>query len=159
MKIKKYLQNAIAKFIFDEPLDSIKLSLNVAHMLSVKPEDTTTTTTTEDEPRDDVVQTLHDHEKRISDIEDYESRISECEDHEYKLDEISNDIEEMKSLSESTEEAIDELRNLNAIDFPEEFTKALAQPEFITLIETIIKNEREKGKKKKPKTTTTKKKA
>ena len=158
MKIKKYLQNAIAKFIFDEPLDSIKLSLNVAHMLSVKPEDTATTTT-EDEPREDVVQTLHDHEKRISDIEDYESRISECEDHEYKLDEISNDIEEMKSLSESTEEAIDELRNLNAIDFPEEFTKALAQPEFITLIETIIKNEREKGKKKKPKTTTTKKKA
>jgi hypothetical protein len=159
MKIKKYLQNAIAKFIFDEPLDSIKLSLNVAHMLSVKPEDTTTTTTTEDEPREDVVQTLHDHEKRISDIEDYESRISDCEDHEYKLDEISNDIEEMKNLSESTEEAIDELRNLNAIDFPEEFTKALAQPEFITLIETIIKNEREKGKKKKPKTTTTKKKA
>ena len=39
------------------------------------------------------------------------------------------------------------------------FFSALAQPEFITLIETIIKNEREKGKKKKPKTTTTKKKA
>jgi hypothetical protein len=158
MKIKKYLQNALAKFIFDEPLDSIKLSLNVAHMLSVKPEDTTTTTT-EDEPREDVVQTLHDHEKRISDIEDYESRISECEDHEYKLDELSSEMEEMKNLSEATEEAIDELRNLNAIDFPDEFTKALAQPEFITLIETIIKNEREKGKKKKPKTTTTKKKA
>jgi hypothetical protein len=158
MKIKKYLQNALAKFIFDEPLDSIKLSLNLAHMLSVKPEETTTTTT-EDEPREDVVQTLHDHEKRISDIEDYESRISECEDHEYKLDEMSSEIEEMKSLSEDTEQAIADLREITALDFPEEFTKALAQPEFITLIETIIKNEREKGKKKKPTTTTKKKKA
>jgi len=158
MKIKKYLQNALAKFIFDEPLESIKLSLNVAHILSAKPEDATTTEDDDKQPMADCVSTLHDHEKRIEAIEDYESRISDCEDHEYKLDELSSEIEEMKSLSEDTEQAIADLREITALDFPEEFTKALAQPEFVTLIETIIKNEREKGKKKKP-TTTKKKKA
>jgi hypothetical protein len=139
--MKKYIQNALAKFMFDESIDNIKLSLNVAYMLSVKPEDTTTETPS------DVAETLHDHE----------SRIGTCEDHEYSIDELRSEIEEIKSLAEDTEVSIDELREATTIDFPEEFTKALAQPEFITLIETIIKNEREKQAKKKKKATTKKK--
>lgn len=147
--MKRYIQNAIARFMFDETIDSIKLSLNVAHMLSVKPEDTTTgkEDTTEMQSRADITETLHDHENRIG----------TCEDHEYSIDEIRSEMEEIKSLAEATEVSIDELREATTIDFPEEFTKALAQPEFITLIETIIKNEREKQAKKKKKATTKKK--
>lgn len=144
MKIKKYIQNALAKFIFDEELETIRLGIKVAQM-PIKAEDTATTT---DEPREDVVQTLHDHESRINDIEDYESRLSTVEDFEYKIDELESGLQEMKDLAEQTEVEIDELKNTTALDFPEEFTKALAQPEFVTLIETIIKNEREKSKKK-----------
>ncbi|CAB4145636.1 hypothetical protein UFOVP477_20 [uncultured Caudovirales phage] len=139
--MKKYIQNYLAQFIFGEDLNSVKMGIKIAQM-PIKAEDTTT-----EEPSSDVTETLHDHE----------SRIGTCEDHEYSIDELRSEIEEIKSLAEATEVSIDELREATTIDFPEEFTKALAQPEFITLIETIIKNEREKQAKKKKKATTKKK--
>jgi predicted RNase H-like nuclease (RuvC/YqgF family) len=134
MKIKKYIQNALAKFIFDEELDTIKLGIKVAQM-PIKAEDTTTTTTPE---RADLIESVNDLESRVSTVEDFE----------YRLDEVESNVEEMKNLAEQTEESIDELKNATTMDFAEEFTAALAQPEFVTLIETLIKNEREKSKKK-----------
>ena len=139
--MKKYIQNSLAQFIFGEDLNSIKMGIKIAQM-PIKAEDTTT-----EEPSSDVAETLHDHE----------SRIGTCEDHEYSIDELRSEIEEIKSLAEATEVSIDELREATTIDFPEEFTKALAQPEFVTLIETLIQNEREKQAKKKKKATTKKK--
>jgi len=140
MKIKKYIQNALAKFIFDEELDTIKLGIKVAQM-PIKAEDTTTTTTPE---RADLIESVNDLEGRVSTVEDFE----------YRLDEVESNLEEMKNLVEQSESAIEELKDGTeelkdgTTDFAEEFTTALAQPEFITLIETIIKNEREKSKKK-----------
>ncbi len=128
--MKKYIQKALARFIFDEDLETIKLGIKVAQM-PIAPQDTTT-------ERPDLIESVND----------IEGRVSNCEDFEYRIDELESDIQEMKNLSEHTEEAIDELKNNANIDFADEFTNALAQPEFVALIETIIKNERAKSKKK-----------
>jgi hypothetical protein len=128
--MKRYIKNALAKFIFGEDLPSIKAGIKIAQM-PMKAEDTTTPI------REDINETLHDHE----------SRIGTCEDHEYSIDEIRSEMEDIKSLAEQTEEAIDKL---NEFDFAVELTEALKQPAFTTLIEIIIANEREKAKKKKP---------
>lgn len=140
--MKRYIQNALAKFIFGEDLSTIKAGIKIAQM-PMKADDTTT-----DEPREDVVQTLHDHEKRISDCEDLESRVSTCEDFEYTIEEIRSEVEEIKNLAEQTEIAIDKM---NEFDFAAELTDALSKPAFTDLIEIIIKNEREKSKKPKAK--------
>jgi predicted RNase H-like nuclease (RuvC/YqgF family) len=128
--MKKYIQNYLAQFIFGESLETIKVGIKVAQM-PIKAEDTTT-------ERSDLIESVNDLEGRVSTVEDFE----------YRLDEVESNLEEMKNLAEQTESAIDELKDGTTTDFAEEFTTALAQPEFITLIETIIKNEREKSKKK-----------
>lgn len=134
--MKKYIQNALAKFIFGEDLSTIKAGIKIAQM-PMKMEDDTTT----DGPaRTDITETLNDHENRIS----------TCEDFEYTIDEIKSEMEDIKSLAEQTEVSIDEIKSATTMDFAEEFTNAIGQPEFVELIETLIKNEREKAKKKKP---------
>ncbi len=133
--MKRYIQNALAKFIFGEDLSTIKAGIKIAQM-PMKMEETI------DGPaRSDINETLNDHE----------TRIGNCEDYDYAIDELRGEVQEIKTLAEATEVSIDELKEATTIDFAEEFTNAIAQPEFVELIETLIKNEREKAKKKKPK--------